>query len=197
MCGEMSGFRFVSTQDYENVKSTWIKSIKERPIEYIKFRMAAYWRFLTQSDPFTFYKIKNDVAFFSGGAEIDDLGFMYLTSAVIDDIRPSALLESTRASYIRSYSNISLRDFGIIYRPYFWLIVGIMLFVYHRTRLSRLTKTYSGLAILSSGLIYLLTYLPSSNSYEFRFIYYTIVSICVSSIISYIEISKEEDISRK
>jgi len=45
-------FRDVSINDYDNIKSTWINSILDKPLTYIQFRLSVFWRFMILTKPY-------------------------------------------------------------------------------------------------------------------------------------------------
>ena len=148
--------------------------------EYIKFRTLFYWKFITETKPFTISKIKEDIDFFAGPPFNDDLGFVYLTDDLISDVNADRILTSKKFKPASDYYQFFINEFGFLNSPITWLIIGVLLVGYHRMKLSRIKMTYSALAILFSGVLYLLTYYPILIAYESRYIYWSIISISIA-----------------
>jgi hypothetical protein len=109
-----------------------------------------------------------------------DLAFTYITEADLEEIPYTSMLDNPRSKHIVSYKKVSDSDLGVLFKPYFWIVAGTVLLIYHRYKLSRLTHTYPALAILVSGALYIPTYIPTITSYDYRFIYWTVLAIGIS-----------------
>jgi len=183
----MSGLRNVSTDDYDNIKSTWINSILNKPLTYVHFRLSIFWRFITNDD-----NLEISMPTLPEKFNID-LAFMYFTPEDLEVAQYTSMLDNPRTKYIASYAKASDIDLGILYKPYFWIITSSILFIYHRYKLSRLTHTYSALAILISGALYIPTYISTITSYDYRFIYWTVLSIGIAFSIFIAEYYKSKN----
>lgn len=182
MCGDVTGFRSLASKDYDNVLYAWASAVQEKPIGAITLRAKIFWNFITKYEPFTSEKIKNEARLFSAYTPDNDLGFFYLRPELVQSIIGGGN-SSFFGNVANSYSGISQSEFKFMYRPLFWIVILCALIYYHRVRLSRVTHTYSAMAILSSGAIYLLTYFPLATANNYRFIYWSVLSIGIASTI--------------
>ena len=109
--------------------------------------------------------------------------FMRLSKKDIEKISLGTDNFISKKGILTDYYNISEQDYGFIFKLYFWLLIGVSLISYHIIRLSRVSNTYPALALIISGFIYVMTYLPASTYHEYRFVYWSVLSFSIASSI--------------
>lgn len=162
VCG-VSTSKFVDMEmnDTKEVTRLWEKTILSHKVNYIKFRLKSYTTILDTG---------NSAYVLPQPTTVDNNEGVGISSSIL-----------TRA-YLK-YNKISMRDYFFGYKAYFWLIIsvcGMLVTFYYRKRL-----TMSGLvlAIYASGVIYILQYMPVTIAGDYRYVYWTVCSSVIASLI--------------
>lgn len=163
----------VTKEDGSDLRKYWIDSITEHPTEYLKYRLNIYGTFLRTSNPYIWEKGEIGKDFVNNNTKLN----VALNRIVM----------------------ITEEDIGIIYRHYFWLILGVALILsIHKISLFNKMKDYKNILslITVSSLLYIVSYIPIVVVPDYRMIYWSSVSITTYSwitlIIIFVELKKKK-----
>jgi hypothetical protein len=159
-CGVGSDFTILVQNDYSDVKTLWLKTIKKHPWSYLSFRLKTFERFIA---PQAVYIIPHPF--------------------VVENNFGLTTANQLPADLTDEYLKISERDFGFGFKAYFWMAFNVVLLIIAVLRYKILKLAKYSIAILSSGLIYILLYLPTAISHDYRYYYWLILSTFVGAVI--------------
>lgn len=161
LCDDVSNFITIMGKYYPETFSLWLSSIRNNPIGYIRFRSKVYLRFL-------------------------NVDYLYIRES-FDVIQNPYSITVTRNIFNRglhTYTNLSIRDFGFIYRPYFWLLLTLILLAISLRQRGRFY--WHIVLILISGLLYTLAYFPVVIVNDYRMSYWLVISTSLGVILLYV-----------
>lgn len=165
-CTDNSGREVLTQKEYTKLRSLWLNSILQNPIEYMSYRLYLFSIFL--SSP------RDRMYVFHEGIDKNEI-----VSARSENIWIQRI--------VRTYINdIALRYFEVIYTPLFWLTcsIGSLLLV----RKSRLDKNIiTAIKLLAaSSLIYIVFYIPMVLATDYRYIYWPVCSQLIVAVLALI-----------
>lgn len=147
---------------YSELKEAWLSAVLHRPLEYLQFRLNAYLYLLR--DPFE----KPYIHTFFGVSQ-NDMGL-----AQVDNIATHIL-----KLYINGFAKIT----PFLFKPYWWLIVGLLL--YCATFSMRGDRDIVVLirVLLSSAILYMLSYFPLTPMADLRYVYWSMLAISLAIVV--------------
>jgi biotin transporter BioY len=90
--------------------------------------------------------------------------------------------------YVEKFAS---HDFGFIFRPYFWLLAAIGLFIYALKR--QAMKYRLAIVCLSlSAAIYILGYVPLVIGADYRYIYWSVIATCLAGLLAAVDRKKQK-----
>ncbi len=172
-CGfKKSEFIKLSTKDYQQVRKLWISAITDHKTEYVKFRLKEYIVFLAPT-------------YFTTGLNINEVSQRMQ--------RPELGLSPPTTSGMRligSYERNTVRDFGFIMRPYFWLILNLSIVPVVFYKRKNIKNILPILLISVSGLAYILSYIISYVAVDYRYSYWLVFSTMLGGVLLLAELNK-------
>jgi hypothetical protein len=145
-----------------SVKKAWKDAITQYPLEYIKYRLSVFKALMRTpgTKPYfvTNFVIKNN------------------TIGIVKQRNSFTLL-------LEKYVVYSIDKTPLFFKPFFWLLLGIILSVLSFRLSGDLKIIYLIRTLLLSAVIYITGYLPITTASDFRYVYWSIVSINLASII--------------
>ncbi|MHB1947377.1 MAG: hypothetical protein ACYCQI_04595 [Gammaproteobacteria bacterium] len=153
---------------YDQEKQIWLNAIKKYPQDYLQYRLQAYSHLMRNPK-----KAPYEVYLFQMGD--NEMGITQNNNHL--------------RNVIKAITQKTTKIAPFLFKPYFWLLFSILLgiasfFIKRDKKTIYLLRT-----MLLSSIFYLLGYLPTANSADFRYIYWSVVSINFA-IITYLA-SKE------
>ena len=148
-------YKNIQPIEYNKLKNNWINAIKQYPFDYLKFRINSFLYLLR--DPYT----PPYNYFYTGHFNKEELS-------------------KTKNFFITNFENynkLSAKFSPFFFKPYFWLIlsiVGILLtfFVKLNTHNKIIIR-----CLLTSGLLYILGYLPVTPTADLRYTYWSSIAV--------------------
>ena len=156
--GDIISSSILSLGDDE-LKGLWTDTIIRHKNEYISKKIDLYKGFILDGGQYIWYP----------GVEENDLGV--------------ATKFSGAQRKLSTYVNFTSRDFGFIFRPYFWILNSVVLFCYVYRKRSSLVE--GGQLLSLAGLAYILFYLPFVLAYDYRYIFPSVILISLAGIITF------------
>jgi hypothetical protein len=137
---------------------------------YIAYRTQTFGIFLASPAPYTYVMHK--------GIDPNTLG--------------QQIANPGAASLLNGYvEKFASHDFGFIFRPYFWLLAAIGLFIYALKR--QAMKYRLAIVCLSlSAAIYILGYVPLVIGADYRYIYWSVIATCLAGLLAAVDRKKQK-----
>nr|VFJ98839.1 MAG: hypothetical protein BECKLFY1418A_GA0070994_10897 [Candidatus Kentron sp. LFY] len=148
-----------------DLEKIWINHIVDSPLDYIRFRLAAFS-----------YLIRSP----------DDKPY-FIWHHGIDENRQGLKAEKNRLTFIIKHSvRIPSKIFRFLFKPYWWLwLAFIVLFI--SLLLKPTSSTRVAQVLLISALLYMLGYIPITQMADFRYVYWSVISITLALFLLIIE----------
>lgn len=146
-------------KDPEAIKAIWLRSVLENPLQYILYRTYTFATFLFP--PKDYYYIWQD------RIVQNDLGITVKSDRVGETVKV----------YV---TNFGYKYFSFLFEPWFWLSVHVTLLV-----LSRKVRWNRSIirALTMSGILYILSFVPTGATIDYRYIYWPVVAGVVALIL--------------
>ena len=77
--------------------------------------------------------------------------------------------------------------FSFIYKPWFWLLAALTLMIYAKRLKEYRLWVY---LLCASAIMYILSYAPGSLTSDYRYIYWSVVSVLIAGIVTTVGRSK-------
>lgn len=169
----MHSYLFCSTKEqqvkiqytyYDELKSLWFSMLKHNALSYLKYRVETFAVFL-----------------------VTPRQYQYIEHSDIDQ---NVLGQHTRHPVIARILGFAInegvaKDFGFLYRPYFWLLVSVLALLYglRSSKKYRLEITL----ITVSTISYTIGYFPLVIAGDYRYIYWPVLGGCVALLLIILE----------
>ena len=152
------GNLYLLRDKYSDLAQLWRSSILKYPFAFAAHKLRAFWALLAPSKP--------------GSAWLYNLG-----AGPEDEEYEPAWMKAMRSPV----------DFApVLYMPLLWLFFGISLLTYavrqHIGKLRPVTIT-----LLTSAVLYMLTYLPATVATDFRYVYWSVLATTAAFFIAMLE----------
>lgn len=145
---------------YEELSRLWARVLFKNPFEYVSYRIATFRLFLFTPETYEYIH--------HSGIDVNELG---------QTVHSPGFAQS-----IHTYSYVTSRDFGILYRPYFWLVCSITLLVYATRQKRAPYRLVVGSLALSSAL-YIVGYFPLVMASDYRYVYWSVFAVLICFIL--------------
>jgi hypothetical protein len=160
-CASAGEFTVFFTTDYKELRSLYVHGIVKHPLRYIRYRSMTFMRFLnpTPAESFVWWY----------GIQPNPYGVSFT---------PNHL-----TGFMKGYIDFSFSNLGILYKPYFWLLAGAALCILTIRRRSHYKHAAEVVALTLSGLLYIIAYFPMVIGYDYRYVYWSVLSISLAAIL--------------
>ncbi len=166
LCGMVDERELLTGRLSSDVQEAWLKAIAGQPLVYAQFRLNAFLHFMEPDN--------TDQAYvWHDGIVENTLGLTF---------RPNWLTNA-----LESYVKFVAFNFGFLYRPYTWLIIGVATAYVAWRRRSTWKHAVAIVSLSLSGVLYILTYIPLSIGNDFRYIYWSCLAISIALVLSFID----------
>ncbi len=165
-CADESDRRVLSLSKYDELKKVWRDAVFKHPLEYAQYRTSQFYIFLRPQTKAQAYVWHDGVVANPYGLEARD---------------------NWASTFAKGYTEFIAYDFGFIFRPYFWLIVGMIVVVAGWRARSVWTHARYIIAFAASGVLYVLSYLPAVAAYDFRYTYWSCIAISMAILLAFID----------
>lgn len=150
----------IQNEYFDEIKQLWINVFLHHFPDYVMYRAQTFGIFLTSPEPYT-YVMHQGIDPNTLGQEVS---------------HPGAL------KTLRSYIGFANHDFGLIFRPYFWLLLAAVLFVYV-FRQKKLQYRTAILCLTLSAIVYIVGYVPLVIGADYRYIYWSVFATCLAFLL--------------
>lgn len=160
----------LSNNHQDILKGYWREVVGRYPAQYLVQKAETYGQFV--------FSDHGRLAWFGGGDMFNDreAEFSRVDSSISKSFR------SLNQSYVEDFG---YKHFSFIYKPWFWLMIGIGLMLYAR-RLPRYKAWVYGLS--ASAVLYILSYAPASVTPDYRYIYWSVIATLLACLIAAVDI---------
>ena len=153
------------------LKSYWLSTIKSYPLQYISQKIETYIQFIFSDDGQSVWSIGGDI-FSQGG---------------IYNRYNSSISRSLRSVVYGYTMDFGYKYFSFIYKPWFWLLAALTLMIYAKRLKEYRLWVY---LLCASAIMYILSYAPGSLTSDYRYIYWSVVSVLIAGIVTTVGRSK-------
>ena len=168
-CSTFAEFNDFNNVDHIAMSAFWKQTILSNPIKYFEFRTKTYLEFIFAPN-----------------------GLYIMPHPKIFDNLHNITDTNKFTRFVYQYFNFTYRDFRFVFTAYFWILFNLAILVYVLIK-KKMSPYYLDLIlILLSGLIYVLSFYPSSLSPDFRFYYWTVLTILFSCSLILADVSKNQ-----
>lgn len=164
-------FKNLALHQNNSLRDAWIKTLISDPVGYLEHRRIIFNKLLNPENIYAWHK---------GRVDNNEVG-----------INPPSNKSTDLAE---DHYNFIVRDYGFGFRPYFWFALSTtgLIIAYKYRRRIKMTKFI--VTVYASGILLLLTYVPSAVSFQYRYTYWLTISSSLASTILVIELA---DINKK
>jgi hypothetical protein len=153
----------ISEREYKALFGIWMRTIVSQPAEYLAYRLEVFSNFLIVPKSHAFIW-QNDVSpnTLNIGTEVGSLG--RITKLYVVDF--------------------TYEHFSFVFQPWFWLLFGMAGMRYSRKAKGDIAKV--GRVLFYSGVLYIVCYLPIAVALDYRYTYWSTISITVAWLLIFI-----------
>ncbi len=159
--GSTESYQSVAPIPYEKIKKEWFSAIQNYPLEYASFRLRAYLYLMR--DP-------------------SERPYIYSFSGIYPNDMGLVQSDNLATSLLKNYVKISSRIFPFLFKPYWWLILGLLLLVATMFVCGDRNSLNLIRVLLLSGLLYMFSYIPFTPMADFRYVYWSTLAISLAVI---------------
>ncbi len=153
------------------LKSYWLSTIKSYPLQYISQKIETYMQFIFSDD---------GQSVWSNGGGVFSQGGSYS--------RYNSSISRSLRSVVYGYTmDFGYKYFSFIYKPWFWLLAALTLMIYAKRLKEYRLWVY---LLCASAIMYILSYAPGSLTSDYRYIYWSVVSVLIAGIVTTVGRSK-------
>ena len=162
LCTNLSERNIYLGPEYPALKQLYIKGIIEHPLRYTRYRSKAFLEFLNPT-------VDQSTCIWFSGVLSNPYGVTETPNGV--------------TNALQGYTDFTFTNFGFLYKPYFWLLVSAAVIIAAVRK--RKIYAHANLVILlaSSGALYILGYWPMVIGNDYRYIYWSVISLSMCCIL--------------
>jgi hypothetical protein len=166
ICANDKQRELLKTEYYNDVKSQWLRTVITHPIDYVLYKANSYALFL--------FPPKNVYYVWQDGIEKNELG------RVAKNQRLGNITEIFVVNFGYKYS-------PFFFEPWFWLATsaGLMFYAYKRKEVFMASEF-----LALSAVFYLLSYLPTGATVDYRFVYWPALASVVALLLIFVNYPK-------
>lgn len=131
---------------------------------YLSYRSQTFFIFLTSPSPYTYVM--------HGGIDPNAFGQEVSHRRATDFLK----------GYVEGFAN---HDFGFMFRPYFWLIASVGIFLY-AVKQRAIKYRRAVICLTLSATIYILGYIPFVIGADYRYVYWSVIATCLATMLVFI-----------
>lgn len=159
-CSDHTERDIIQYSRYQELKGLWLDMFKTNLPDYIRYRVSTFGIFLTTPEK-----------------------YVYVEHTAIDENHLGQTLKHPdTAQLLRGYTQAFYRDFSVLYRPYFWLIIAVALLVYVGRKSKVPHRLVVGCLALSSS-FYIIGYFPLVIAGDYRYIYWPVLAVLIALLL--------------
>lgn len=164
----------LSMQNSDLVSDAWVSTIKNKPIDYASYRINVFFGLMLPGSERSYYVWQD-------GIHPNDIG--------LHNNKNSA------HNFAEKYVKFFAQDFGFLFRPYFWIIMAMLLILLNKI-IIKINNEIDDLRIpiyilCSSAILYILTYVVLGVGTDYRYIYWSALSTSVALVLTFIRNTKK------
>jgi hypothetical protein len=157
-------FDSIRKNNFEDLRSAWFSAVSANFYEYLRYRFSAFLILIRSPKQESYYISE----------------FRIVSSPYLFE---SPLESPSRASeIIAGYVGISNIIFGEVFKPYFWLILSLLVAAALKKLKNQTNIPFWMLPI--SGFTYTIAYLPTTPAADFRYVYWLCLIVTVALMLS-------------
>ena len=154
-------YQEVAPIPFEGMKGEWVSAIANNPFEYVKFRLNAYLYLLR--DP-----SERPYIYWFSGISPNDMGLTQKNNVA------TVILKA----YVKGMSYLVPFSF----KPYWWLLVSLLFLAATRCMNGDKDSLTLIRVLLTSAVLYMLSYIPLTPMADFRYVYWSTLAISLAAI---------------
>lgn len=139
----------------------WLAQVFSHPLEYARFRLAAFAYLLRSSQEAPYY-------IWHPGIDPNSLGL--------------SQTDSKLTQFVRGWVNSSAKFAPEMFKPFTWLIVGVLVAAAGLLQ-ARSNTSNAAVALSTSSLFYILGYVPATPMADFRYVYWSVVATSIAAVL--------------
>lgn len=160
---------FAASDINGSIKETWVRIILKHPFSYIKYRTVSFIKLLF--------------------AEVPDVPWRPPT--VSNDYGLNRQTGIT-FSFLANVYSFTLKNFGFVFRGWFWLTLNLLTLFYALYRRKDLAFFPLITGIASSGILYALQFFPVVMAYGYRYLYWVTLSGILCAVLLVLDLNRRE-----
>lgn len=143
-----------------DLRRAWGDVVIHHGFEYMRYRLKMFGTFIFTPEKYEYV--------YHQGIDPNDLG--------------QEVLNPGAERFMREYVvGVFVKDLGILYRPYFWLLVTVVITLVARRYQTR--HAHAIYALAASSMAYILGYFPFVIAGDYRYIYWSVIATCIAGIL--------------
>lgn len=152
----------VVNQPYQSVHALWRETVLAHPVLYLRIRLEAYLYFLRAPDMAPYY--------------------IWQPGMTQNRFHDVAIFHPKAANWLEHYVRASTLVLSEPFKPYIWLLLTIGMLI-QGFRMKGSPERMQVIALNASSASYLIGYLPTVPSADFRYIYWCVIATTLSIIV--------------
>ncbi|MGY2067526.1 hypothetical protein [Blastococcus sp. SYSU DS0619] len=145
----------------DQLRELYLRGVAERPLRYAEFRLRVFGDFLDTPPEQVF---------------VSWYGILENPYGV--EFSPNAATQ-----LLESYDSFTARNFGFVYRPFFWLLAALAVVGVAWRRRREWAHAGVALALGASAAVYVVTYLPIVIGYDYRYVYWSAIAVTLAALL--------------
>lgn len=155
-------------ENYDAITDDWRKNIFSNFDDYLRFRILIYKEIFLQDNA---------------------SGYVWHDGVDQPNIFGLRIVENDKKTILEKYVAFFEKDFGFLYRPYLWTGLAILL-IYLQSK-SQIKKFHKLIyALCTSSILYTLSYIPLSAGVDYRYFYWSVVSVVLALLLYLLQNNK-------
>ena len=139
----------------------WKEAIMNHPLEYLRFKLAAFAYFMRSSDSPSFY-------IWQEGIDPNEMKLAQNKNALTVSLE----------RYVKSTAEF----FPFLFKPYWWLWFSFSLLILS-SAIRRSRSTGAAQMLLISSIFYIFGYLPAGPTADFRYVYWSVIATSLAAVL--------------
>lgn len=165
----------ISGSDYEGLRRVWVHTVMDRPLVYIQYRFYAFTVFL----------------FGEGKQYITTVEKPKLSNGLYQGIDPVGYTGKIIMEYV---DWLAYQNFRIFFQPWLWLTVAFAV-IYRTAKSKDIRNKMPIISLATSGVLYIVSYIPMVVATDYRYIYWSVVAIMISIVMYTSEYNKRKKVA--
>jgi hypothetical protein len=153
--------REIVHDNYDAIMHDWRNNLISNLDDYLRFRISIYKEIFLQDNA---------------------SGYVWHDGIDQPNLFGLRVIENEKETILERYVAFIEKDFGFLYRPYFWTgLAIIMIYLQSRSQIKKYQKLIYTLC--ASSILYTLSYVPLSAGVDYRYFYWSVVSIVIALLL--------------